>query len=143
MSPDRQCLSSKNYFVDTYGEQLWFSYDGSRIFLDTGLTLTSSNDDSDMQPHGDFNSSHGMYEYLYFSQSSKSPYNIVGIRKDLNDTIFYYSWQYLNFVNSEPIPPPPQGRIYGAEEVHVCDRINAIVRLNSSGNSIKIGLVPL
>ena len=40
-----------------YGRRLWFSYDGSRIFLENGLTLTASDDQQDMKAHGDFNAS--------------------------------------------------------------------------------------
>ena len=57
-------------YDDLPGDQIWFSYDGSRIFLNNGVTLYASDDDNDMQPHGDFNTSHEQYYYNYFSQSS-------------------------------------------------------------------------
>ena len=45
-----------------YGDgQLWFSYNGSRIFLSDGLTLFASDDDNGMKPHGDFNASYEQY----------------------------------------------------------------------------------
>lgn len=63
-----------NSAFTTYGDygdsQLWFSYDGSRIFLDDEMTLFASDDDNDMKPHGDFNASYEQYYYNYFSQSS-------------------------------------------------------------------------
>ena len=146
VSSKTHCLE---YVQDTgfydydYGRYLWFSYDGSRIFLDSGLTLASSDDDSDMKPHGDFNSSYDTYTYSYFSQSSKPPYLIAGIRTDLNDTVFYYDWPYLNPVKSEKIPVPPEGQMNGAEEIHNCDDTSMtylIVKYWVSG-SIKLGIV--
>ncbi len=129
-----------------YTHYLWFSYDGSRIFLDNGLTLTSSDDTSDMKPHGDFNSSYETFQYSYFSQSPNYPYNIAGIRSDINHTIYQYSWPYLQPLGAESIPHPPQGEINGAEQVHVCahgqtDSIFIIARYALTGKGVKIGIV--
>ena len=129
-----------------YGEHLWYSFDGSRIFLESGLTLTSSDDLSDMKPHGDFNSSYETYQYSYFSQSSTLPNNVVGIRSDTNHIITFYNWPYLNPIDSEPIFVPPRGRVSGAEQVHVCDqttptKTHAIVKFAFAGNTTKTGVV--
>ena len=139
-----KCLNeNKNTYNEINAQRLWFSYNGSRLFLDNGLTLHYY----DLEAQGYFNSSYDPnHKYSYFSQSLKYPYVIAGIRSDLNATVFYYSWPDLKPIKSEPIPVPPQGEINGAEEVHICDRINttyAIVRYSFSGNSTKIGLVTL
>ena len=146
ISEETQCLeyvSDAGVTPYDYGQNLWFSYDGSRIFLDGGLTLTSSSDDSDMEPHGDFNSSYNTYRYSYFSQTSKFPYYIAGIRTDVKERVFYYDWPYLNPIRSETIPVPPQGQIISAEEVHICDEIGTtfvIVKYSLSGRT-KLGIV--
>ena len=130
-----------------YGQRLWYSYDGSRIFLESGWTLTASDKDKlDMKPHGDFNASHEIYRYSYFSQSFKYPYVIAGIRSDTNNTIYYYSWPSLLPIDSKTttIPAPPQSKIIGAEEVHICDEtdtIYAVVKYSFSDGTTKIGVV--
>ena len=131
-----------------YGQRLWFSYDGSRIFLESGLTLTASNDELDMKPHGDFNASYETYQYSYFSQSSEYPNIIAGIRRDINTTINYYSWPYLKPIESKTtsIPTPPQGKVNGATEVHVCGETGttyAVVKYTFSDSTNKIGVVTL
>ena len=104
-----------------FGKHLWFSYDGSRIFLDNGLTLTaSSNPQTDMKAHGDFNSSHGTYMYKWFSQSEKDPYLIAGLRADMNDTVIYYSWPHLEPTFSEEIPILEDTAWTSSEQVHIC-----------------------
>jgi len=102
---------------------IWYSYDSSRIFLDNGLTLTASSDpQTDMQVHGDFNSSYGGYSYTWFAQSSISPYHVAGLRTNLPDTVNFYSWPYLQPIGSRPIPLPAKNatRIYESEQVHYC-----------------------
>ena len=125
LSKNGECLESVGYnrYRDIHGDQLWFSYDGSRIFLSNGMTLYASDDDNDMQHHGDFNASYKEYYYKYFSQSSIPPYNIAAIRTDHSSTIYYYSWPYLMpIANSTAyIPIPPQAREGGAEEVYMCN----------------------
>ena len=132
LSKDRHCLESvnsgnMNHFF-TYGDyradQLWFPYDGSRMFLYDGMTLFASDDDNDMKPHGDFNASYEQYYYNYFSQSSLPPYNIAGIRTDINNTVHYYGWPYLMPIannSARSIPLPSEARAVGAKEVHICD----------------------
>ena len=99
-----------------------------------------------MKSHGDFNSSYGMYQYNFFSQSSTFPYVIAGVRSDLNHTIYYYSWPYLNPVRSVHIPDAPQGKAIGAKEVHICDKISttyAMVKYKFSGDGTKLVVVTL
>ncbi len=114
-----------------FGNHIWYSYDGSRIFLDNGLTLTaSSNPQTDMQVHGDFNSSYEKYRYNWFSQSGYSPYLIAGLRSDLNDTVLYYTWPYLQPSTTccKPIPSPKEAtRILGSEQVHTCSKNSLFV----------------
>ena len=137
--------------VDTrydYGQHLWFSYDGTRIFLENGLTLSASDDNLDMRPHGDFNSSFATYQYSYFSQSFKDPYVIAAIRSDANSTIHYYTWPYLTPMSSKTtlIPAPPQSKVNGAQEVHICDDLDttyAVVKYTFSDGTTKIGVVGL
>ena len=116
------CLESMGNYDNEYGQgdPLWFSYDGSRIFLANGQSLTA---DESPQPHGDFNASYQLYDYNYFSQSSIQPYNIAGIRSDVNDTVYLYSWPYLMPIPglAKSVPVTSQGMVGGAEEVHVCD----------------------
>ena len=131
-----------------YGRHLWFSYDGTRIFLENGLTLGASDDNSDMKPRGDFNSSYETYQYSYFSQSIKNPYVIAAIRSDTNNTIYYYTWPYLTPISSKTtvIPTPPQGKVNGAQEVHICDNLDttyAVVKYTFSDGTTKIGVVGL
>ena len=157
LSVSRECLEavkSSNNPVDSYSDydasQLWFSYDGSRIFLNNGMTLYASNDDNDMNPHGDFNASYEQYYYNYFSQSSIPPYNIAGIRTDINTTIHYYGWPYLMPVvdSAKSIPIPPQARAGAAEKVHMCDTDGvsvtyAVVKYSFLGGTTKTGVVAL
>ncbi len=105
-----------------FGNHIWYSYDGSRIFLDNGLTLTaSSTPQTDMQVHGDFNSSYTKYQYIWFSQSGNSPYLRAGLRSDLNDTGLYYSWPHLQPSTTKPIPLPKKAtQILESEQVHAC-----------------------
>ena len=108
---------------EAIGDHIWYSYDSSRIFLDHGLTLTASSDpQTDMQVHGDFNSSHWGYSYTWFAQSGISPYHVAGLRTDLPDTVNFYSWPYLQPIGTRPIPLPTKNatRIYGSEQVHYC-----------------------
>lgn len=129
-----------------YGQHLWFVYDGSRIFLENGLTLTASNDEMDMEPHGDFNASYETYHYSYFSQSSEYPNIIAGIRSDINSTINYYTWPYLKPIKTKSIPTPPQGKVNGATQVHICGETYttyAVVKYTFSDGTTKIGVVSL
>ena len=131
-----------------YGQRLWFSYDGSQIFLENGLTLTASNDNLDMKPGGNFNSSYETYQYSYFSQSYKNPNVIAGIRSDANNTIYYYTWPYLSPITSKTtvIPAPPHGKANGAQEVHICDDLDityAVVKYTFSDGTTKIGVIGL
>lgn len=131
-----------------YGQHLWFSYDGSRIFLENGLTLSASDDNLDMKPHGDFNSSYETYQYSYFSQSTKNPNIIAGIRSDANNTVYYYTWPYLSLITSKTtvIPAPPHAKANGAQEVHICDDLEttyAVVKYIFSNSTTKIGVVGL
>ncbi len=101
MNAAKRCLIVTIHLEITFGigNHIWYSYDGSRIFLDNGLTLTaSSTPQTDMQVHGDFNSSYTKYQYNWFSQSGNSPYLIAGLRSDLNDTVLYYTWPHLLLV---------------------------------------------
>ena len=114
------------------------------------MTLFASNDDNDMQPHGDFNASYEQYYYNYLSQSSLPPYDIAGIRSDFNSTIHYYTWPYLMPVADSTafIPIPPQARAGGAEEVHMCDAggksvMYVLVKYTSWGGTTKNGVVIL
>ena len=62
--------------------------------------------------------------YNYFSQSSSPPYNIAGIRTDINNTLHYYSWPYLMPTASNSarsIPLPSEAKAVGARQVHICD----------------------
>lgn len=150
VSSKSQCLEyihdNSDFGTYEFGEHLWFSCDGNRIFLQSGLTLFSSDDKLDMKPHGDFNSSYESYQYSYFSQSPTSGI-IAGIRSDVNDTIYYYTSPYLQPMGSEKIPAPPQGAFNGAEEVHVCgksdttDATYIIVKYIFPGEVTKIGVV--
>lgn len=135
-----------DFGIDFFGDHLWFSYDGSRIFLANGLTLTSSDGNFDMTPHGDFNSSYRTYEYSYFSQSLNSPNVIAGIRSDQNHTVYFYSWPYLLPIQSKPVPFPPEGEVNGAEQVHICNQTGAtyvVIRSTFAGSGTKIGVVSL
>ena len=111
-----------------FGKHLWFSNNGSRIFLDNGLTLTaSSNPQTDMMAHGNFNSSHGTYSYKWFSQSEKDPYLIAGLRADMNDTVVYYSWPHLKPIVSKEIPILENTVQSSSEQVHICNGGNVYV----------------
>lgn len=151
LSDNGGCLEVVSDNTDSFNsDQLWFSYDGSRIFLNNGMTLFASDDDKDMQPHGDFNASYREYYYNYFSQSSLPPYDIAGIRSDLNSTIHYYSWPYLMSVadSTAAIPIPPQARAGYAEEVHMCDASGksvtyVLVKYAFYGGTTKTGIVLL
>ena len=118
----RDCLQIVANYENDYGngEKLWFSYDGLRMFLSNGMSLTAN---ERPQSHGDFNASFRLYDYNYFSQSSIQPYNIAGIRSDVNDTVYLYSWPYLMPIPglAKSVPVTSQGMVGGAEEVHVCD----------------------
>lgn len=123
---DHECLES----IDSGGENnydssepLGFSYDGSRVFLYNGMTLTADFS----KPRGDFNASNNLYYYNYFSQSSLLPHNVAGIRTDVNDTVYLYGWPYLMPVanTAKSIPIPSQASAFGAKEVHVCDDLIA------------------
>ena len=106
-----------------FGEHIWYSYDGSRIFLDNGLTLTASSDsDTDMEVHGDFNSSYAQYSYTWFAQSGNFPYLIAGLRTYISGTLNFYSWPYLQPNGTRPIPLPTKNAIgiYKSEQVHYC-----------------------
>ena len=49
-------------------------------------------------------------------------------------------------VGSQAIPAPPEGRVSGAEEVHVCDNTDttyAIVKFTFPGDSTVMGVVTL
>ena len=147
---DRAVSNSNPLDPDSGSGQIWFSYDGSRIFLNNGMTLFASNDDNDMKLHGDFNASHKQYHYNYFSQSSIPPYNVAGIRTDINTTIHYYGWPYLMPVadSAKSIPIPPQARAGAAEEVHMCDTDGisvtyALVKYSFLGGTTKTGVVVL
>lgn len=125
-------------------QRVWFSYDGTRIFLESGSTLTSSDDYSDLTPRGDFNGSYDTWHYSYFSQSSKHPNTIAGIRSDMNHTVYYYSWPNLMPIGSKPIPVPPGSKTYGAEEVHICDETDTVYAIvKFAGNKTRIGVVTL
>ena len=152
LSENGECLEvvSDNTGDGFNGDRLWFSYDGSRIFLNNGMTLFASDDDNDMQPHGDFNASYEQYYYNYFSQSSIPPYDIAAIRTDLNSTIHYYSWPYLMPIanSTASIPIPPQARAAAAEEVHMCDVggksvTYMLVKYGFLGGTTKTGVVIL
>ena len=152
LSKNGECLESIDYSRegDIHGDQLWFSYDGSRTFLEDGMTLYASDDDNDMQHHGDFNASYKEYYYKYFSQSSIPPYNIAAIRTDHSSTIYYYSWPYLMpIANSTAyIPIPPQARAAVAEEVYMCDVggksvTYVLVKYTFLGGTTKTGIILL
>ncbi len=146
VSTKAQCLDyvhdNSDFGTYDYGQHLWFSYDGNRIFLDNGLTLTSSDDNSDMKPHGDFNSSYEMFYYSYFSQSNMFPYTIAGIRSNTNHTVHHYSWPYLQPLDSKSIPAPSEDAVYGAEQVHVCGNTTYVIaKYRAPGKGTKIGVV--
>ena len=79
-----------------------------------------------MHAHVDFNSSYGTYQYSYFSQSSKHPYTIAGVRSDDAKNIYYYTWPYLTFSQVKPVPVPTDSNISVVEEVHICDEEMAV-----------------
>ena len=113
----------------TFGSHIWYSYDGSRIFLDNGMSLTaSSNPKTDMQVHGDFNSSYGKYHYTWFSQSLDDTHLITGLRSDKNDTVFYYTWPLLQFHGTKCIPLPKKAtQVLMSEQVHACSENSLFV----------------
>lgn len=133
-----------------YGDhQIWFSYDGSRMFLNTGRALAASDDpDKDMKTIGYFNASNSLYYYNYISERSFPPYDIAGIRTDVGNTIYYYNGGSLMPVpdSGKPLPIPPQATSVHAEEVHICDitfvNVTYIVaKYGFPDGSIKTGVI--
>ena len=112
-----------------FGSHIWYSYDGSRIFLDTGMTLMASSDPTtDMHVHGDFNSSYSKYQYKWFSQSPDGTHLIAGLRSDTNGTVFYYKWPLLQPGSSKPIPLPEKATtVANGEQVHACGKNSLLV----------------
>ena len=120
-----------NYQIDNpnpgmykYGQHAWFSYDGSRMFLDNGLTLSTSN----LQANGSFdsNSSHEALQYKWFTQFSKAnSHEVIGLRSDIPDKVYYYSWPYLNLTRVDTLPTKcPTVQTEGIVEsysIHACD----------------------
>ena len=132
-----------NFGQYSYGQHIWYSYDGSRIFLDNGLTLTASADpQTDMTPHGDFDSSYGEYNYNWFAQSIDSPYTIAGLRSDQNVTLNLYSWPYLTANGTRAIPLPKNATgIYENEQVQYClDSILVFTTYSMPGGVLETGI---
>lgn len=110
-----------------FNDDMWFSYDGSRIFLSSGDTLESSSSMLlDMQPHGTFEGSEDTYNnsYVYFSQSGQPPFSVAAVRGgSLNDTVYYYNWPYLQLIGEKSVPIPSQAQsVSFSEQVHICDQ---------------------
>ena len=125
-----------------FGSHIWYSYDSSRIFLDNGLTLTASSDSQlDMKDHGDFNSSYAQYKYNWFAQLDNYPYLIAGLRSDMNNTLDFYSWPYLQPTAATPIPLPGKATsIYKSEQVHYCQRVLVFCTYKTSSGTLETGI---
>ena len=131
-----------------YDGSMWFSNDGSRIFLSNGHTLeSSSNIFLDLQPHGSFEDSEDSMNassYTYFSQSSQPPFSIAAVRGDsLNDTVYYYNWPYLQQTGAKTVPIPSQAQsISSTEQVHICDqtKMTYVIAEYTVGSKTTIGV---
>ena len=117
-------MDNPNPGMYKYGNHAWFSYDGSRMFLDNGLTLSASN----LQANGSFdsNSSHKAYQYKWFSQfSSVNSHEVIGLRSDMPNKVYYYSWPYLNLTRVDTLPTEcPTVKTEGIVDtysIHACD----------------------
>ena len=115
-------MDNPNPGMYKYGKHAWFSYDGSRMFLDSGLTLSTAN----LQANGSFdsNSSHEAHQYKWFTQANS--HEVIGLRSDIPDKVYYYSWPYLNLTRVDTLPtkcPTVQTEgIVESHSIHACDK---------------------
>ncbi|XP_078597195.1 uncharacterized protein LOC144873572 [Branchiostoma floridae x Branchiostoma japonicum] len=112
-----------NFGDYSYGRHWWFSYDGSRAFLDNGMTLTASDDQhTDMEVHGFFNASTEDNPHIWFSQSSQILHYIAGLKPDTSDVILY-TWPYLIPTRTLPFPVPDDPKATNPQplQVHYAD----------------------
>ncbi|XP_065197888.1 uncharacterized protein LOC135829407 [Sycon ciliatum] len=103
-----------NYYTPN---SAWFSYDNSRIFLNNGLTLSASSDQTeDLQEHGAFNGS--FYEqYIYWVDQDRklTTHPVVALQRiyargEFKLHVIKYSWPYLKAMGSPidiPVPTSP------------------------------------
>lgn len=101
--------------------KMWFSFDGSRIFLENGLTLDATDEPpTDMQSHGYINSQEQNW-YNWFYEPHENARHIAGLRKDKPGSVFYFSWPSLQQVNQSTIPVMKNGELLDSQQVYYCD----------------------
>lgn len=113
---------------DKLGEHAWFSYDGSRIFLDNGLTLKESDDvTQDMKINGNFNNK-SEDQYIWFSQPADTEHHMIAaLKKDIPETLFLYESPSLKLQKSIKIPMPPKAKSIEPQSVYYCSGYNGLV----------------
>ncbi|CAH1265027.1 Hypp3109 [Branchiostoma lanceolatum] len=128
-----------------YGRHWWFSYDGSRAFLDNGMTLTASDDQkTDMEVHGYFNASTGNNPHIWFSQASNDQYYVAGLKPDTTD-ITLYTWPYLMPTQTLPFPVPNDPKATNPQplQVHYADdgRLYTVGKYGQGGDIWGLGYI--
>ncbi|XP_066283773.1 uncharacterized protein [Branchiostoma lanceolatum] len=128
-----------------YGRHWWFSYDGSRAFLDNGMTLTASDDQkTDMEVHGYFNASTGNNPHIWFSQASNDQYYVAGLKPDTSD-ITLYTWPYLMPTQTLPFPVPDDPKATNPQplQVHYADdgRLYTVGKYGQGGDIWGLGYI--
>ncbi|XP_065197754.1 uncharacterized protein LOC135829279 [Sycon ciliatum] len=107
-----------NYYTPN---SAWFSYDHSRIFLNNGLTLSASSDQTeDLQEHGSFNGSFSSQNIYWVDQDAKlTTHEVVTLQRiyDYEESMYKlvvlkYAWPFLEAMSSHidiPVPTSPAG----------------------------------
>eukprot|EP01084_Bolivina_argentea_P130330 230067_1 len=89
-------------------QPFWFSYDGTLIFMNTGLVLHASDDSKDMTVAGTFDiygNSWNSQKFLWVTQMKLYPYYVYALKYTSNNyTITEYTWPYLQRLREIEIP---------------------------------------
>lgn len=110
VSGDCLILANTRTGLLDFGDNLWISYDGTQLFLSTGLTL-SSNDLSTMSVLG--NKAVGVFNYTSVAQLfqqgqlfGKEKWPIMALRSTSHDMLYYFKWPDLSTNGTQSLPTP-------------------------------------
>ena len=144
------CLTLVSKISENRYGPMWFSYDGSRLFLNNGLTLIALN----LEGASTFGGEHvGVSRYSSISQlyrqasvlgeSDKPKWPIMTLRNDVKNLVYYFTWNDLMSNGTDAIPSPTGYSIVRPISLQYCqeDFAYALVTYKrEKDNSLRTGV---